>query len=432
MNPQQDRIFGGNLETLGLQATLKMLALGGKTGQLSVTATHDYGDGRNAVRERLDIYLQKGNIVMLHSSDPIQIDLLEILRLLRRINRVVAQEIAERTGNQLPYVLMALVERNVIPPAEYQQRTEFAIVQEIARALRWERGTFEFNTNVKALESPAMQTPLSVDHVLLEAIRMVDEWGKVANLTRYSTPRWLPDFAGDIKDLSLEREDIQVLFLANGQIPIYATANGLLIPEARVAASVEHLVSLKLIEVIDDQLERQLEQNLANVFAVSQEELRQDSRLSPEQRLQMLIAAMGTCINKLLSHHSIFARSLRGRQVTNGERLQYLEVAFAPILVHAQRAFPIIDTTSFRDGELDYTELLALHTLIRGEQLEAFYWEAAQGFQLVMTNLFQFIIADEIGATRSSRRSHDLWEVFAQEIAGEIERHRVRRIAMRH
>src|SRR6185437_6571757 len=41
---QQDRIFGGNLETLGLQATLKTLALGGKTGQLSVAATHDAVD----------------------------------------------------------------------------------------------------------------------------------------------------------------------------------------------------------------------------------------------------------------------------------------------------------------------------------------------------------------------------------------------------
>lgn len=426
--PQQEKILGGNLETLGLQATLKMLSLGGKTGQLSVAAIHQAADGR-PTHERLDIYLKKGSIVALHASDPGQIDLLEIMRLMRRIHRKDAQEIRDRVGQSLPYVLAALVERNIMSPAEQQQRMEFAIIQEVARAMRWERGTFEFHTNVNVAETSMV--PLSVDHVLLEAIRMVDEWGKTVapNVTRYSTPRWLPDFNGDVQNLNLSREDISVLFLSNGQIPVYAIAYGLLDSEAHVAHSVERLIEHRLVEVVNDQLERRLEQSLANALTVSQNQLKHDARLSTEQRLQMLMHTMGTCINKLLSHHSTFARAMRARNQSQSETFLLLEMAFLPLLRRAQREYPIIEAVTFHDGQVDYQELMELYKLVRGEQLETFYWEAAQAFHKLMNETFQMIIDDEIGPSRASRRFSELWGTFAQEIDGEMERQRVRRIA---
>ena len=51
----QSRVLDGDLETLTLQSTLKMLALGGKTGALSVQSGS----------ERLRIYLQDGAITSL-------------------------------------------------------------------------------------------------------------------------------------------------------------------------------------------------------------------------------------------------------------------------------------------------------------------------------------------------------------------------------
>jgi hypothetical protein len=428
---QQNKIMGGNLETLGLQATLKTLSLSGKTGQLSVVATNTTADGR-PTHERLDIYLKKGSIIALHASDPGQIDLLEILRLMHRIHRRDAQEIRERVGTQLPYVLAALVERNIISPAEQQQRMEFAIIQEVARAQRWERGTFEFHTNVNVTETS--MAPLNVDHVLLEAIRMVDEWQRVAvnGVSRYSTPRWLPDFNGDVKDLNLAREDISVLFLSNGQIPIYAIAYGLLTSEALVAHSVETLMTKRLVEVVNDQLERKLEQSLANALTVSRSQFKNDPRLSTEQRLQMLIHTMGTCINKLLSHHSIFARAQRGRgqeQGQDAQTVQQLEREFLPLLRRAQREYPIIEAVTFHAGQVDYQDLMELYKLVRGDQLETFYWEAAQAFHKLMNDTFAMIIDDEIGPSRASRRFSELWSTFAQEIDGEMERQSVRRIA---
>jgi hypothetical protein len=429
MNPQpsSERILGGSLETMGLQGTLKMLAMSDKTGQLSVEAVHEDTPGSISNVERLDIYLRKGNIVALHSDDPMQIDLLEMLRLLRRIDRKDAVEMRAYVGTQLPQVLSLLVERGFMTAAQQQQHIEFEIIQEISRALRWERGTFAFHTNVKVVESTL--TPLSVDHVLLEALRMWDEWGKVTTgLNRYSTPRWLPEFKGDVRELKLSREEVSVLFLSNGQIPIYAIAYALLIPEAQIASIVEHLVELNLVEVIDDHYERQLEQNLMRLLTVSQDQLRFDHRASADQRLHTLLVAMSTCINKLMSHFGTYARALRGRTPGDAEVTAYVTQQMTPMLRRLQIEFPIMETAVLHGGEIDLHEIFNLPRLVKGNQLETFYWEAAQALFKMMTETFDMIIADEIGPTRSSRRFYDLWGSFAQEIGDEMERHRVRRL----
>ena len=63
---QQDRIMDGDLQTLGLQSILKMLALSEKTGKLFVSSGP----------EMLSISLRKGRIVALHEDGVPQPDIL--------------------------------------------------------------------------------------------------------------------------------------------------------------------------------------------------------------------------------------------------------------------------------------------------------------------------------------------------------------------
>ena len=65
---QQDRIMDGDLQTLGLQSILKMLALSGKTGRFWCIGAGD-----------LSISLRKGQIVALHEEGVPQPDLLGML-----------------------------------------------------------------------------------------------------------------------------------------------------------------------------------------------------------------------------------------------------------------------------------------------------------------------------------------------------------------
>src|SRR5436309_466385 len=238
---QQDRIMDGDLRTLGLQSILKMLALSGKTGTLLV----------HSGPETLSISLRKGQIVALREEGVPQPDLLFMLCLVNRLDPPRAQAVREASGGNTQVALAMLVERTWMSAAEMQQRLEFAITQSISHALRWVEGRFAFHRQVISFESRLR--PLDVDSVLLEALRQADEWeamGVVA-LTRSSLVRWLPEVSNDVRSLGLNQDHIEVLCLANGEVPLQGMALALMLPEARVARIISRLVELRLIEVVD-------------------------------------------------------------------------------------------------------------------------------------------------------------------------------------
>src|SRR5712691_773267 len=171
---QQDRIMDGDLQTLGLQSILKMLALSGKTGTLFV----------HSGPETLSISLRKGQIMALREEGVIQPDLLGMLCLINKLDPPRAQAVREVAQGNLQVALAVLVERNWMSAAEMQQRLEFAVTQSISHALRWAEGRFSFHRHLMTMES-RMQ-PLDVDSVLLEALRQADEWEEMGEtpLTR--------------------------------------------------------------------------------------------------------------------------------------------------------------------------------------------------------------------------------------------------------
>src|SRR5437899_1857308 len=155
---QQDRIMDGDLQTLGLQSILKMLALSGKTGTLFVYSGP----------ETLTISLRKGQIVALREEGIPQPDLLNMLCLINRLDPPRAQGVRDIARGDPQVALAALVERNWMSATEMQRRLEFAITQSISHALRWVEGRFSFHRHLVAMEGK-MQ-PLDVDSVLLEAL----------------------------------------------------------------------------------------------------------------------------------------------------------------------------------------------------------------------------------------------------------------------
>ncbi len=402
---QPGRILDGDLETLGLQATLKMLALSGKTGTLMVTSGQD----------TLSLYLNKGQIAALQDNFVQRPNLLDVMRLLRQIDGKTAAELRRAIGPNSPAMLEALVDYGVISEAEMRQWQEYGVIQALARAVRWQHGRFEFHRNV--LQGP--QLALNVDHVLLESLRQADEWDEAAaiGLNRTTVARWMPHFTGDIMRLGLEPDEVNVLCLANGQLSLQAIAYALLISEARVAQCMGHLLELQLIEVVDQALEAELERNLIDILTSSQHELASAQQGTVDQRLLALVKTLATCVNGLLRHHGAFARQLRGRGALRpGQAARYLEETFGPLLQQAQGWWPILETVPFRDGQLDCQEILTLSALVKGEQLQRFYWDAMSALHWLMRQICAKILDEEVGNSRSERRFRELWEVFLREI----------------
>ncbi len=419
---QQDRIMDGDLQTLGLQSILKMLALSGKTGKLLVYSGP----------ETLSVDLRRGQIVSLREEGVPQPDILGMLCLLGKLHPSYVQTISELSQGDFHVALAMLVERGLMSAAERQQRLEFAVTQAIGHALRWVNGRFAFH-----LMHPfdtAIQ-PLDVDSVLLEALRQADEWEEISaegsiRLARTTVARWQPEVTKDVRSLGLSQEEINVLCLSTGEIPLQAVAQVMMLPEARIARIMARLINFNLIEVVDTVLETELQGDLSNIIIKCQHTLAHQRQSStPEQHLLGLITTLCECTNGLLIHHSHYARVLRGRgQVLSSEIMRYLERRFAPILQNlAMQRYPILETANFVDGQLDCHDILTLNKLVRGEQLEEFYWEAVQGLAAFLRMVFDQLLRDEVGNSHTGRQLNVAWKIFLSEIDHEVQHYQTYR-----
>ncbi len=420
---QQDRIMDGDLQTLGLQSILKMLALSEKTGKLFVSSGP----------ETLSISLRKGLIVGLHEDGVPQPDVLGMLCLVNKLDPPRAQMVRELSGGDPQVALALLVERGWMSAQEMQRRLEFAVTQSISHALRWVNGHFSFHRQLVPMES--RMNPLNVDSVLLEALRQADEWEEVAaagvtQLTRTTVARWQPEVSNDVGRLGLNQEAIEVLCLSNGELTLQAISLVLMMPEARVAHVMARLLGLRLIEVVDTTLETELQQDLSNIIIKCQTTLTQQRQSSvPEQHLLGLITTLAECINGLLIHHGTYARSLRGRgHIPSMEIVRYLERRFSqPLRTLAQQQYPILETATFSYGQLDCNDILTLNKVVKGEQLEEFYWEAVQGLAAFLRIVFTELLRDEVGNSHTGRQLTVAWRIFLSEIDHEVQQYQVYR-----
>lgn len=412
---QPVRILDGNLETLGLQATLKMLSLGGKTGILRVSSGS----------ETLQIALKEGHIVALDENGVTPPDMIEVFRLLMHLTRQEASTLKQRADHNAANSLRVMVENQVISADIAQRYVEFAIIQPISRAVRWERGRFEFNHYATPIQPHgAFIRPLSVDHILLEALRIADEsaYAGPIRLSRQAVARWMPQFSGNVRALGLSQDEVNVLCLANGQFTLSTMSYALLLPESSVAAAMEKLLQLQLIELVDEHLEGELEQNLMALLMRSQYQLAQKGRPSTEQRMLTLVRTMGACSNGLLTHHRDFARTLRGRgQLPELEINRYLEQRFAPSLAAMQGQCPRMDEIiRFEHGVLVYHEVEILDRVVRGQELVECYHDAVWLLYQFMCHLFDVVIEDETGSSRLGWQLEELWKSFRHEIEEEM------------
>lgn len=419
MEPQ-DRIMDGDLQTLGLQSILKMLALSGKTGTLLV----------HSGPETLVISLRKGQLVALHEEGVPQPDLLGMLCLMNKLDPPRAHRVREASQGNVQVALGLMVEQGWMTVSEMQRRLEFAVTQSVSHALRWVDGRFAFHRHMLSIES-RMQ-PLDVDSVLLEALRQADEWEEMGEtpLTRTTVSRWLPEVSKDVRSLGLNQEHIDALCLSNGEIPLQGMAQALMLPEARVAHVIARLLELRLVEVVDTSLEAELQQDLSNIIIMCQHTLAQQRQNNaPVQHLLGLINTLGQCVNGLLIHHGTYARSLRGRgQLPIAEIVRYLERRFSqPLQLLARQQYPILETIAFVNGQLDCNEIVNLDSLVKGEQLEEFYWEAVLGLNSFLRTVFATLLQDEVGNSHTGRQLNVVWKAFLTEVEQEVQQYQLYR-----
>ena len=420
-NPQS-RILDGDLETLGLQSTLKMLALAGKTGVLIV----------QTASSQLNIYLQDGAITRLEDPSTPDPDLLDLFRAMGRIGVEHGMQIPQDARKDLAAITQYMVNNGLLSPAEELQRREFIVTQAICRAIRWDKGRFEFRRDISMMRrtggmyTPSAGQPMNVDHVLLEALRLADERDHmtVRPAARTVRARKVPIASDDSRLASLSVDAAWVYSLCDERRPVYAIAFALLMPEAVAGAWVTTLLEQGLVDLVDHKVEEDLSRSLTQAILRSKSALEKLTRDEPDRFMMNLALLMGGFINDLLAHHARFSRSIRARgDIPPAEVVRRVDQMISPMVERATRAFPRMEgLIGVERGQMMFSDIKTLGKLVRGHELITCYWDAARLMRALTREIYDAVCADELGTSRGNRSFDENWTVFLREVDYEMGR----------
>lgn len=418
----QSRILDGDLETLGLQSTLKMLALGGKTGVLIVQTSSS----------RLNIFLQDGAITRLEDPSTPDPDLFDLFRAMGRISADQAMLMPQDARKDLVATTQYMVNNGLLSPAEELHRREFSVTQALCRAIRWDKGRFEFRRDTSMMRrtggmyTPSAGQPMNVDHVLLEALRLADERDhmSVRPLPRFARVRKIPVAPDDPRLLGLAADASWVYTLCDERRPVYAIAFALLMPEAVTGAWMATLLQQGLVDIVDHRIEEDLTQSLTQTLMRARSGLEKLRRETPEQLMMDLALMLGSFVNDLLTHHARFARAARARgESGTADASQRLDQLMTPMVERAGRAFPRMEgLVSVERGQLTYTEIKSLAKLVRGQELTICYWDAARMMRGLIRDVYDAVCAEELGSMRGVRQFDEIWRTLLRDIDFEMGR----------
>jgi hypothetical protein len=399
-----------------------MLALGSKTGILSVQSGS----------ERLRISIQDGAISSLEEPGIPEPDLLDLLRAMGRLGPEQIMLIPQDARRDLASVIQFLVNTGDITSAEELQRREFVVVQALSRAVRWERGRFEFvreTSNTRrtgGMYTPSAAQPLNVDHVVLEALRLADEREhmRIRPAPRTARVRKAALDGDDPRLAALSNEEMWIYTLAEERRPLYMLAYALLMPEAVAGAWLTTLLDRGLVSLVDERMDQELERSLTTLLTQARGRLEQISRSAPEQLMLALTQVMGDCANALLAHHARFARALRARgETTPAEAVRYIDHIASPMVEAIQMSYPRMDELiRVENGRLVYDDVKTLDRVVRGQELISCYWDAARMMHATVREMYESTCTEELGVGRGGKKFDELWIAFLRELDYEMGR----------
>ena len=159
----------GSLTDVGLADICQLLALGRKTGCLTVTDRSNFGY----------VYFQKGRVIyasVLNRPDRLGDLLLK--------NGVIQPEELQRAMEEQgrdPEKRLGeiLVEQEVLSEEDLQGWISLQVKEAVYHLFSWDRGTFSFKADEMPEESQVLLVSLSTDSLLLEGARRVDEWSLI-------------------------------------------------------------------------------------------------------------------------------------------------------------------------------------------------------------------------------------------------------------
>ncbi|MFL5807665.1 MAG: DUF4388 domain-containing protein, partial [Roseiflexaceae bacterium] len=160
----------GNIRDFGLSDFLYLVDRGYKTGCLHL----------NRADDSASLYFDKGKLVTAarkQSSEPV----VELLQHKGKLTLQQAQHAIQVHHNDGSTALVqVLMQLDYITRDDLQRILQQHIEESVYGLFGWPDGEFRFEQGQHPeLDAPIMPSPLAVEHLIMEGVRRIDEWGRI-------------------------------------------------------------------------------------------------------------------------------------------------------------------------------------------------------------------------------------------------------------
>ncbi len=193
----------GSLSDFGLADILQLIYFQRKTGLLTLEGKLD----------KVKLLFVDGNIVGAESKRRIDDNRLGKILLKRGlINEVDLQSALEEQKKNKTKLGNILVEREFVSKEVLAEIINGQITETVIQLFSWKQGTYEF-TSQGVPADKVLSAPLDTQHLLMEGLRLVDEWSLIRGKVTLDTVfRKREDFSGELDD-----EETSILKFVDGE-----------------------------------------------------------------------------------------------------------------------------------------------------------------------------------------------------------------------
>lgn len=214
----------GNIQDFGLSDFLYLVDRGYKTGCLYL----------HRENEQAILFFEKGRLTY---ASPREHD--QLGEVLVQLGAIAAPQQADS-----------------VPPDKLQSTLQPHIEEYVYTLFGWGDGEFKFEHGQKpASSSPILPTPISVENLIMEGVRRIDEWGRIKDRIPSTdmVPRFLERPSEKAKGVKLAPEEWRVFARINGKDTLAVIAQNTGLSEFDVCRVVYGFLTAGLVEVVKKQ-----------------------------------------------------------------------------------------------------------------------------------------------------------------------------------
>jgi hypothetical protein len=233
----------GNIRDFGLSDFLYLVDRGYKTGGLYLT--HE--------QETALLFFEKGKLVLASRKPEDQdADLLVRLGLMNQAQLDTARQALSATSNGAT-LTQVIIDQQIVERDQLQNGLMTHTEESVYGLFGWPEGEFRFEQNQRPpAESPTMPTPVSVENLIMEGVRRIDEWGRIKD--RIASTDMIVKFVDQpgekAKGVKLAPEEWRIFARINGKDSLAEIAQKTGLSEFDVCRIVYGFLTAGLVDVM--------------------------------------------------------------------------------------------------------------------------------------------------------------------------------------